>query len=106
MLTIHNEYENNNIDYVTFDFSNMDIDSNIINNFLEKHICDNRNLVYNLNKFVNDIDVLINKYNDIIVNSIILFEDYNPDTNELTFRGKIKFVDLLNIFTKFNNLDK
>lgn len=194
LLTTHNEYENNNIDYVTFDFSNMSIDSNIINNFLKKHISNNQNIVCDLNKSINDIDKLIKKYNDVIINksnllltqyrdikyfnedlpkaiidydininklkhrkkelvdlvnyvsfdlikynyeqslsnfvfrslrnslahgnvkiynnsesianSIILFEDYNPDNNELTFSGSIKFCDLLNIFTKFDNVNK
>lgn len=194
LLTTHNEYENNNIDYVTFDFSHMDIDGNIMNSFLEKHIRDNQNLVINLNKSINDIDELISKYNDNIINksnllltqyrdikyfnedlpksiinydvnigelknkrmelldlinvisfdlckynyeqdlsnfvfrslrnslahgnvkiysdngsvgnSILLFEDYNPDNNELTFRGEIKFCDLLNIFTKVDNVGK
>ena len=30
----------------------------------------------------------------------LLFEDYNPNDNQLTFSGKIKFVDLLNCLLK------
>lgn len=44
--------------------------------------------------------------NDEMSSTVILFEDYEPSNKELTFRGEIKFVDLLKILTYENNIDE
>lgn len=194
LLTTHNEYENNNIDYITFDFSDMNIDSGIMKKFLTKHILENEGLIKTRKKQVEDIDEKIEKRNTAIVNKanlllseyrdvkyfnedlpksiidydlvikelkndrkelldnikeisfdlvkynyekdlsdfifrslrnslahgnvkiytdtgnvtnfIILFEDYNPDNNELTFRGKIKLSSLFKILINNENVFK
>lgn len=80
-LTSHNEYENSNIEYVKYDFSDMKISDDIMNLFIQKHIGNNNKIIIKLNDKLLKIDKDINKKKDVLMNKKNILENKYVDNN-------------------------